>query len=210
MSDDHDIEMEWKNDEIATLRARVASLEAVERAARELATWFPFPEHPREVAPTSQADLRREYVKRLTNLLDALAPRSERREGEPCPRCKGLRTVPSSVGVGPLNVPCPECACKRCGGEGIVWDHRNEMPCPACAPAAPRSERATSERSERREGEPAKSHTVCIGWTTIQRVAKEGAVWFEDAGVGLVAADDLFHADVWQAAPPAAPKEEAP
>ncbi len=125
---------------IRELRARVASLESVERAARELATWFPFPEHPREVAPSSQADLRREYVKRLTNLLDALAPRSERREGEPCPRCKGLRTVPSSVGVGPLNVPCPECACKRCGGEGIVWDHRNEMPCPACAPAATKEE----------------------------------------------------------------------
>jgi hypothetical protein len=58
-------------------------------------------------------------------------------------------------------------------------------------------------------GEGARSHTVCIGWTTIRRVAAEGAVWFEDVGVGLVAADDLFHADIPQPAPPAsgAPRE---
>lgn len=41
-----------------------------------------------------------------------------------------------------------------------------------------------------------KSHTVCIGWTTIRRLAAEGMVYFDDVGVGLVAADDLFRCGV--------------
>jgi hypothetical protein len=52
-----------------------------------------------------------------------------------------------------------------------------------------------------------KSHTVCIGWTTIRRLATEGMVYFDDVGVGLVAADDLFHADI--PAQPAATGEGA-
>jgi hypothetical protein len=39
-------------------------------------------------------------------------------------------------------------------------------------------------------------HTVCIGWPTIRRLAAEGMVWFEEQGVGLVAADDLFRAEI--------------
>ena len=58
--------------EIATLRDRVAVLEDIERAARSLALFFPFPDHPREVAPSSPRDLRAEYTKRLVALLDAL------------------------------------------------------------------------------------------------------------------------------------------
>lgn len=46
-----------------------------------------------------------------------------------------------------------------------------------------------------------KSHTVCIGKTTIDRLAREGAIWFDEPGVGLVAADDLFTGQ------PAAPAE---
>lgn len=55
---------------------------------------------------------------------------------------------------------------------------------------------ALAEAFAKRLVEVTKPRAVCIGWTTIKRVANEGAVYFGDVGVVIIAADDLFQANV--------------
>ena len=98
--------------------SRVAALEAAAVAVVE--HWDGYDES--EWGPEDKKG-----VRLLKNLRSALAPRSERREGEPCAKCGGAG--------GWLALP-------------DNWGNRAMQPCHACAPPA-------APRSERREGEPA-------------------------------------------------------
>lgn len=42
---------------------------------------------------------------------------------------------------------------------------------------------------------PVPTHILCIGWDTIRRLAKDGAIWDAEHECGIVAADDLFAFD---------------
>ncbi len=115
-----------ERDTMDGLRRRVASLEAALRGLTGLLriAWAHVEpvDDPGAIDPATARAIRQA-------LASPAAPTTMK-----CPRCKGLGTVPSSVGVGPLNVPCPVCAalaapredapvtvvCSACGGAGRV------------------------------------------------------------------------------------------
>ena len=95
--------------EVKALRARVAEVERVMREIEMDAKWR------QDLHPNDPKAMRYALDSILRRAAAALAPRSERREGEP--------------------------RCRECHGTGEVRDYGSAVvACPSCAPAAPKED----------------------------------------------------------------------